>query len=225
MNSTVKITGIVLATLVIGILLGGAGWGALMNGQKESYDQIPPSEYFLSHIDEIIKPDSSQKKAVDEIAQRTADRIAVLFDQHRMEMAMLLDSMKEVLEPILHSDQQKRLANAIKFGREEQEGKQNLGSAISFSYEYAEHLQQELELDSMQTEQIMAIIHASHYSFRRNLALAEDDPEKVEKAEHQLFDETSHKIQNVLTNDQKELFRKKQKSIQQYSEEELSEEE
>lgn len=224
MNAKFKIFGIIAATLGIGILLGAAGRGALMKDREKKYDRISPSEFFLSHIDEIVRPDSSQRPEVDRIAHHTAERITLLFDHHRMEMSMLLDSMKEELEPILYPGQQERLAQAIRFGSGGEEGKRNIGSMIAFSYEYAEHLQQELGLDSLQTERVMAIIHASHAAFRRTVTLGGSDPETLEKAEHVLFDETSRAIQNVLTDAQKDLFRRKQEPIRRYADEELGEE-
>ena len=224
MKSKYTIAGIILATLILGILLGAVGSGAFIEGHKKMDEQIQPSDYFLSHIDDIIKPDSSQRAQVDAIVHRTADRITVLFDQHRMEMSMVLDTMKEQLMPLLTTDQQQRLTHVITFGDEEQEGKGNLGSIISFSYEYGEHLQQELHLDSMQTEQVMAIIRASHLQFRKNMDTAGGDTVRIERLEHALFDETSQAIQNVLTPRQKEMFRQKQSQIREYSEDELREE-
>lgn len=224
MKSKYTIAGIILATLVLGILLGAVGSGALMEQHRKRDDSTPPSDYFLSHIDQIIQPDSSQRTKVDEIVHRTADRITVLFDQHRMEMSMVLDSMKEVLLPLLRRDQQQRLEHSIAFGDEEQEGKKNLGSIISYSYEYGEHLQQELHLDSMQTERIMAIIRAEHVQFRYTMERAGNDTAKIGALEHALFDRTSAAIQHVLTPEQKELFREKQSQIREYSEDELSEE-
>jgi len=225
MNTNYKIFAIILGTLVIGILLGAAGHAALMSAHNKTYDRVPPSEYFLTHIDRVLQPDSSQRSQVDLIAHRTASRITALFDQHRMEMSMLLDSMNEALEPILRPDQQKRLAHEIALPNEEEGEESSLGSMISFSYEYGEHLQQQLDLDSLQTERVMAIIRLSHLKFRKNVEAAAGDAKKLEWSEHALFDETSRNIQDVLTIEQREVFHRKQAEIRKYSEEELKEEE
>jgi hypothetical protein len=225
MNSTLKISVIILTTLFIGILLGAVGHGALVEGNGKKYDRTPPSTFFLSHMEDVIKPDSSQQSRVDSITERTANRIDVLFDHHRLEMMMLLDSMKLELSTFLQPDQMERLADEIHFGEEEQHGKYDLAEAIAFSYEYAEHLQQELDLDSMQTERIMAIIHASHHSFNKNLLASNSNAQQLDSLEHILFDETSRAIQQVLTAEQKETFRKKQGELRHYAESELKEEE
>jgi hypothetical protein len=70
----------------------------------------------------------------------------------------------------------------------------------------------------------MAIIHRSHNEFRKNLSAADGNTAQADRLEHTLFDETSRDIQNVLTEEQKELFQKKQRDLQQYSEDELKEE-
>ncbi len=224
MNSTLKISLMILTTLLIGVLLGAVGHGAFMKRHEKKFHHTHPSKYFLSNMEEIIRPDSTQRSRVEEITSRTAKHIDVLFDHHRLEMSMLLDSMKTELFPFLRPDQKERLAKKIRFGEREPHEGSNLGEIIAFSYEYAEHLQQELDLDSTQTERVMAIIHASHSTFRRNLSAANGSAEKAEGLEHTLFDETSRDIQKVLTEKQEELFRKQQHELRHYAEEELKEE-
>jgi len=225
MNPKLKVTLILLATLVIGIILGAVGRGVIMKGRHRKLDSTERTELFLSRVDEAIHPDSAQKAKVDEIAQRAADRITVLFDHHDAEMATIVDSMKRELSAVLSPLQLQQLDRELSIKAPGDSGRGELGVAMAFSYEYAERLQRDLDLDSAQTEQMLILIKESHDRIMKQAKLARGNREKERQFRATFLDETNRKIEELLSPRQKEQFRLLRSERERFVEHELREEE
>ena len=225
MTTRFKIAGIIVATLLIGIILGAVGRGAFTRVHREKLDAMKRAELLLSRVNEAVEPDSSQKPKVEEIIKRTAERIDTLFNHNQAEMADLMNSMKRDLSAVLTPDQQKRLNQELKFSERPGKERRNLGASMAFSYEYAEHLQQDLDLDSAQTDRLLQIIRESHDRMAQQLDKEKAGSQETNKLREAFMNETNAKIEAILTPKQKEQFHELLKERERFVEHELKEEE
>jgi len=225
MTAKLKVTGIIVATLIIGIVLGFVGRGALMKHHRRKNDAVERTEFFLSRVGEIVQPDSAQKPKVQEIAKRTAQRIEILFDHHQAEMAVIVDSMKRELAGVLRPEQEQRLERELTMTQPGDSTHEKLGVSMAFSYEYAEWLQRELNLDSTQTENLLLLIRASHDKIMKEARPGMENSPAARKRREEFLEETNKKIESLLNEKQKEQFRQLQHERDRFVEHELREEE
>jgi hypothetical protein len=225
MITKLKVTIIIIATLIIGILLGVVGRGAFVKHHQQKLDSIERTEFFLSRVNEIVNPDSSQKPKVMDIAKRTAQRIEILFDRHQSEMKVIVDSMKRELAAVLRPEQQLSLDHELTFAQPGDSSREKLGISMAFSYEYAERLQRELDLDSAQTENLLLLIRESHDRIMKQAKPGMENSDAARKRRESFLDETNTKIEALLNPKQKEHFRQLQHERERFVEHELREEE
>ncbi len=225
MITKLKVTIIIIATLIIGILLGVVGRGAFVKHHHQKLDSIERTEFFLSRVNEIVDPDSSQKPKVMEIAKRTAQRIEILFDRHQAEMKVIVDSMKRELSAVLHPEQQQHLEHELTLTQPGDSSHEKLGISMAFSYEYAERLQRELDLDSAQTENLLLLIRESHDRIMKQVKPGMENSDAARKRRESFLEETNAKIEALLNPKQKEHFRQLQHERERFVEHELREEE
>ena len=224
MKTKLKVTLVIFATLLIGIVLGVVGRGALVKHHHQKLDEMERTEFFLSRVNQVVGPDSSQKPKVEEIAKRTAQRIEILFDHHQAQMAMLVDSMKRELSALLTPEQQQRLDQELTVSQRSDSSQGKLGVSMAFSYEYAERLQRELDLDSAQTERMLLLIRESHDRIIKQARSEKGSSETARKRREAFVDETNMKIEALLNAKQKEQFRKLRRERERFVEHELREE-
>lgn len=220
-----KVTIIIVATLVIGILLGAVGRGVFLKRHNQKLDSIERPEFFLSRVNEIVEPDSLQKPKVQEIAKITAQKIEILFDRHQAEMGVIVDSMKRDLSAVLRPEQQRRLEHELTFAQPGDSSHEKLGISMAFSYEYAERLQRELDLDSAQTENLLLLIRVSHDRIMKQAKPGMENSDAARKRRETFLEETNKKIEALLNAKQKEQFRQLQHERERFVEHELREEE
>ncbi len=225
MITKLKVTIIIIATLIIGVLLGVVGRGAFVKRHHQKLDSIERTEFFLSRVNEIVDPDSSQKPKVQEIAKRTAQRIAILFERHQTEMAVIVDSMKHELSAVLRPEQTQRIDRELTFAQPSDTSREKLGVSMAFSYEYAERLQRELDLDSAQTENLLLLIRESHDKIMKQAKPGMENSDAARKRRETFLEETNKKIEELLNAKQKEQFRQLQHQRERFVEHELREEE
>ncbi|GEM_PF-6708029 len=225
MTTKLKVTIIIITTLGIGVVLGAVGRGVFMRHHYQKLDSVERTEFFLSRVNEIVDPDSSQKPKVREIAIRTAQRIEILFDHHEAEMVVIVDSMKRELSAVLRPEQQMRLDHELTFTQPGDSSHEKLGISMAFSYEYAERLQRELNLDSAQTENLLLLIRKSHDRIMREAKPGMENSEAAHKRRDAFLEETNQKIEALLNPKQKEQYRQLQHERERFVEHELREEE
>ena len=225
MITKLKVTLIIIATLIIVILLGVVGRGVFMRHHHQKTDSTERTEFFLSRVNEIVDPDSSQKPKVLEIAKRTAQKIDILFDHHQAEMRVIVDSMKRELSAVLRPEQEQRLDHELTFAQPGDSSHEKLGISMAFSYEYAERLQRELDLDSAQTENLILSIRESHDRIMKQAKPGMENSDAARKRRETFLEETNKKIETLLNAKQKEQFRQLQHERERFVEHELREEE
>ena len=140
-------------------------------------------------------------------------------------MATIVDSMKHELAAVLTPEQQQRLNQELAVKPRNDSSHGELGVAMAFSYEYAERLQRELDLDSTQTEQMLMLVRESHDRIMKQAKLARGGREKVRRLKESFLDETNKKIEALLNAKQREQFRQLRRERERFVEHELREEE
>lgn len=107
-------------TLLLGVLLGVLGAGALRprleGAGPPPIGPRPPRGGlggFAAHMEEVIAPrDSVQRIAVRVVIERTAARNRMLIEQLNRTLRASVDSMRVELAPVLDEDQRERLERA-----------------------------------------------------------------------------------------------------------------
>ena len=107
-------------TLIVGIFIGSLvpalfghmrrdGWKE--RGKMEQKGERRPDRRagFEKMIYKITKPDSSQIRQMRPILQETSTKIEALEKESNTRMTSIMDSMKIKLQPVLTTEQQKRL--------------------------------------------------------------------------------------------------------------------
>jgi len=108
MTIKVKATLILLATLIIGGLIGGLIVGALARDRMQG---MPPfgRDGFVDRWIGMLNPEAEQKHALEKIVERHAPRFRDTFTRHREEMQSLIDSLHQELDPVLTEAQREQL--------------------------------------------------------------------------------------------------------------------
>ena len=110
------------ATLVLGVLLGVLGAGALRPGFERGRPAMGPPNparggrpgAFAEHMEEVIAPmDSAQRSVIRPVIERTAVRNRMLIEQLNRTLRASVDSMRVELAPVLRDDQRERLERAV----------------------------------------------------------------------------------------------------------------
>lgn len=120
MNVTRSAAVLLAVTLLLGVLLGVLGAGAL----RPRLERAGPPPIgrraprggpgaFAAHMEEVIAPrDLAQRIAVRVVIERTAARNRSLIEQLNQALRASVDSMRGELAPVLDEDQRDRLERA-----------------------------------------------------------------------------------------------------------------
>lgn len=109
MNTRSKTIIIIIATLIIGIVIGMVGSGLLMRQFARKFDEKPIHNRFSSIIERIVEPNENQIDSVRAILSRYGERMGELDRQHISVLTSLIDSMHVELSTILTEEQMKNL--------------------------------------------------------------------------------------------------------------------
>ncbi len=114
MTVRTKTTLIILVTLLIGIVIGAAGRGAL----AWYYFGRPPGPFDSDRVRHMltrtIDPTPDQVEALDEILDRHSEKFMDLAAEHASVARTMADSMLAEIAPILSEDQMARLQEKLK---------------------------------------------------------------------------------------------------------------
>ena len=107
---------VLLATLIIGMVLGVLGVGAagryVMRPDPPS-SRPPAPAGFQEHMIRVIEPtDRMQEARVRVVVERAADRNRAMIQDLNVHLRASVDSMRAELAPLLTGDQRERLAQA-----------------------------------------------------------------------------------------------------------------
>ncbi|MBN2000953.1 hypothetical protein JW935_25635 [candidate division KSB1 bacterium] len=117
MKPKVKTSLILLATLVIGFLLGALSMITLRRYHMERFGKIREQQAFMFFHERLIQPTEGQQDTVKKILSRYSPRFYKVVRQHREQISVLRDSLMLELETVLTPEQMKRLKQRAPFKR------------------------------------------------------------------------------------------------------------
>jgi hypothetical protein len=103
---------IIIATLIIGFIIGFLTNGQLTKSRIQSFVKMGTSDGFKNRLYHVIRPDELQRAEIDPILEKYAEKIHESVVKSREEMSIIGDEMMEELEPLLDDDQNFRMKNA-----------------------------------------------------------------------------------------------------------------
>lgn len=214
MNMKLKVTFIIIITLVLGIVVGALANRTFSQRRIRSILSSRSPEFFVAFYERILEPDTEQSKMIREILDKYAKSISESRENFTSEMQSTFESMKAEIDPILTPEQKERLKERFprpsRF-RERPMKKGGLDKEVSM-------LKERLHLSEDQTSQIKQIFEESglrpgrmwgemrfygdwriwgEARFPGGMTRMIKMQKKVEKA-----------IQEILTEEQKELFKR-----------------
>ncbi len=105
-------------TLIIGILIGSLVPGFIgrfrhrdsnMRGKPNSTEVVNKHDRFTRMILRVVKADSAQAKLIRPLVEEAAASVDELEKQSNQQMAMIMDSLKVKLQPVLSPEQLEKL--------------------------------------------------------------------------------------------------------------------
>lgn len=194
MTTKSKTTFIILGTLIIGVLIGALASGMWRQKRMEKFGRMRPQQQFVETIENIIKPDDAQRKAIEKVLEKHFEHVAKIREQHEQEMMASFDSLKQELNSLLTAEQQKRLEENLE------------RSSHRFRDRRLDRLTDVLQLTPEQRKQIEAIFRQSAPNFRRFRKPPSPDsiPDRSEFMEQRK--KLDAEIEAVLTPEQREKY-------------------
>lgn len=109
---------LLLATLVIGLLLGALANGYLVRQRLDRLGNLMTPDGFSARLEQVVKPTSEQQReALRKVLEGAAPKAIQIMRQSRQDMRALNDSVKAELEDILSGEQMARLEEHLRFRR------------------------------------------------------------------------------------------------------------
>jgi hypothetical protein len=106
---------VLVATLVIGAVLGVLGAGALERRQRDRIEAIGRPRGFAEHMEQVIAPhDSAQRARILPVIQATIERNERIVRGTNDALRASIDSMRAALDPMLDPEQRDRLADVTR---------------------------------------------------------------------------------------------------------------
>jgi len=101
---------ILLATLLVGILIGSLSTSAVINSRLEQITSLRTRGGFSDVLEAVIQPtDAEQKAQIRAVVERTGARMGDLYREGRKMRDAIGDSMRAELKPLLTPAQNQRL--------------------------------------------------------------------------------------------------------------------
>ncbi len=119
--------GILAATLLLGIVLGVLGAGALANARALKIEGARGPGGFVNHMEEIIQPTAEQTAAVRPLLEGFDQQNREIIQGADQELRDVIESMRTELEPLLTDEQNRRLEEFSRRPRPRPGGPPGLG--------------------------------------------------------------------------------------------------
>jgi len=105
-----KLVGILVATLLVGGLIGALATSAVINQRLGELREMSRSHGFSAAVERIIEPtDDAQREAIRAVLQLRGVRFSQLRRAHYQQMRAVIDSTRKALIPLLRDEQRARL--------------------------------------------------------------------------------------------------------------------
>ncbi len=116
MQAKAKSAAIIVATLLIGMLLGALAYGQFL---QHRFRAIPRPGHFAAFTEKFIEPrDAAQRREIRRVLRGAAPRLRELDRRHRQSMQALMDSVHAELGTLLTPEQRERMEERKKWFRE-----------------------------------------------------------------------------------------------------------
>ena len=109
MKTNTKTVLIIVATLLIGILVGALGSGFMVHRFARRLPHMERREMFVEGMVELIDPAPEQEDEIRGILTRHAEQFTEITDDFHEETSALFDSLRTELDPVLTDEQKARL--------------------------------------------------------------------------------------------------------------------
>jgi hypothetical protein len=110
MSIRVKTALIIVATLLLGGLVGAFTTSRVMDQRMERLNRLRSPDGFAERMEQVIVPRNAEQQArIRVVLERTSDRFDALHRSYRSQRGATMDSMRTELAPLLAPDQQDRL--------------------------------------------------------------------------------------------------------------------
>lgn len=118
MSPRTKSVLLLLATLIIGLLLGAIANGYFVRERLDRLGNLMTPGGFGGRVEEVLQPTSEeQRRAIREVLDAAAPRAVEIMRRSREDMRALNDSVKEQLADVLSEEQMARLEEHLRFRR------------------------------------------------------------------------------------------------------------
>ena len=114
MKLEVKSAAILITTLLLGIVIGLVGQGALQRARMPRGAPPPRPSGFVARMEEALQLRAEQQATVRPILDATADGNQRVIDAAHVQLRATLDSMSLTLAPLLDEAQRQRLAERVR---------------------------------------------------------------------------------------------------------------
>ena len=100
---------IIVATLLIGIVIGVLASGFIIHGLPRHVAGMRHREIFVDRMIAVIEPSPEQEDEIRGVLTRHAEDFADMSDRFHDDASALLDSLRSELQPLLNEEQKARL--------------------------------------------------------------------------------------------------------------------
>lgn len=100
---------IIVATLLIGIIIGALGSGFVIHRFARHMPDMRHRDLFVERMVETIDPSPDQEEAIRDILTRHAEEFAEISDSFHRDASALFDSLRAELDPVLTEEQKAKL--------------------------------------------------------------------------------------------------------------------
>jgi len=109
MNMKLKVTFIIIITLVLGIVVGFMLNRTYSQRRVRNIISRRSPEFFVTFYERILEPDTKQSKMIREILDTHAKQVSDIRENYQEEVQSLFESVKAQIDPILTPEQKERL--------------------------------------------------------------------------------------------------------------------
>jgi hypothetical protein len=208
MNVKLKMTFVILATLILGIIIGAMLSRVLIQNRIRNIISKRNPAVFVPFFEDRIEPRPRQSNEIREILRKYAKRIDEIHANFRVELESSFESLRTELEPLLTPEQKKRLERGLPGRPPWQPGRPpwQLGFLVTRNLDKVLlEMKKKLKLTEDQTSQIRQILEELRGQAKKAREELErrrerwrsmlESEEKIDKA-----------IEQVLTDEQKKLY-------------------
>ena len=102
-----------VATLIIGIIIGGLGMGLYSHHKMKSISESPSKDRFKQRVEHLLNPDEAQLKQIEPTLDKFSENAFMLSKDHQNKMYNAFDSLYINLKPLLKDEQKQKFEKRL----------------------------------------------------------------------------------------------------------------